>query len=220
MPGYILHLTAAQMLLSKLNKTIDRNSFLVGNLLPDTVRNKKVSHFRNPKHFGKRIEYPDLDMFLTKYRHLIHDDSCLGYYYHLYIDRQFFRNYLPSVVTFLDDEGKEERMLECVKWAYIKKSGETVRVERFLSKEYYYGDFTNMNTYLMERYKIPLNLDLNVENPGIEEVNYQDVSKILSELQEYLGVPAEAAHELRVFDLENLLAFLNDAAETWIKENT
>lgn len=99
MPGYILHLTAAKMALDMIGKSDwdykMKNAFYVGNLLPDTVRGKTASHFRNPKHRGAMVEYPDLEMFLAKYRPLLKDSSCLGYYFHLYIDRKFLKNIFP-----------------------------------------------------------------------------------------------------------------------------
>ena len=65
MPGYIIHLTAAQMVLAKYSqkhsREIDANAFLFGNLLPDTTSNKAVSHFRNPARYRKRIEYIEED---------------------------------------------------------------------------------------------------------------------------------------------------------------
>ena len=55
MPGFILHLTAAQMLRSHLHEYPDFpypiqsvNDFLIGNLLPDATDQKELSHFRNP----------------------------------------------------------------------------------------------------------------------------------------------------------------------------
>lgn len=55
MPGFILHLTAAQMLLKHLPSHPDFpypissvNDFLIGNLLPDATQQKESSHFRNP----------------------------------------------------------------------------------------------------------------------------------------------------------------------------
>lgn len=77
---------------------------------------------------------------------------------------------------------------------------------------------TKMNTYLLERYQLPMNLDADVKNPGIEEVNYQDVEKVLEQLENYLEVPMEAVDSLRVFDLEQLLTFLEDAAEEYKNE--
>lgn len=65
MPGYILHLTAAQMFLKTqkgqefLKTKQDKNDFLIGNLLPDTTKIKARSHFRDPKYHDRMIEYPE-----------------------------------------------------------------------------------------------------------------------------------------------------------------
>ena len=60
MPGYILHLSAAQMFLKTqkgqefLKTKQDKNDFLIGNLLPDTTKIKARSHFRDPKYTRKQ----------------------------------------------------------------------------------------------------------------------------------------------------------------------
>lgn len=215
MPGYILHLTAAKILLDKYTLPINKNDFFIGNLLPDAVPEKSASHFRAKERHGKMVEYPELDLFLDKYKALLNDSSVLGYYYHLYIDRKFFTEYYPRVLKYLNKNMEEETERENVQWTYVYKTGETLPVQKFLSKEYYYGDFTRMNTWLVEKFQLPLELDINVENPGIEEVDYRRVENVLEELQGYLGVPAEAAYDLKVFDLEDLLEFLEKAAEAW-----
>lgn len=216
MPGYILHLTAAQILIQKSNEKLNVNDFLVGNLLPDTVKEKTVSHFRSPARYGKRIEYPELQPFLDKYKDIMKWDSVKGYLYHLYIDRKFMREYLPTIVTFLDEQGQEDDETKTVTQVLLHRTGEKIPIKQFFSEEYYYGDFTKMNTYLIEHYQVPLNLKIRAENPEIGEVNYQDVEKVLGELKSYLGVPKEAVEELNVFEMESLLRFLENAAEEWI----
>ena len=70
----------------------------------------------------------------------------------------------------------------------MKKSGEKVAVSQYLSEEYYYGDYTRLNTWLLKRYRLPDVLEP-VEDPGIEEVDYRDLEKVLEELRGYRGVP-------------------------------
>lgn len=219
MPGYILHLTAAKMFLRYSDQVICENEFLFGNLLPDTVREKAKSHFRSPKRFGKRIEYPELIPFVEKYRILLKNDSVLGYLFHLYVDRRFFKEYLPQVVTFLNVDGDEEDELTEVAFAYVKRTKEKLPIAQFFSEEFYYGDFTKMNTYLINRYQIPMSLEMSVENPGIEEVCYGDVKDVFQELESYLAVPEDAIKELRVFELEELLMFLETIAEEWYRNS-
>ena len=68
-----------------------------------------------------------------------------------------------------------------------------------------------MNTYLVNRYQIPTTLDPNISNPGIKEVDYEDVKQVLKELKTYLKVPEDAVKNVRVFDVEDLLFFLEHA---------
>ena len=110
MPGFILHLTAAQMLRSHLHEYPDFpypiqsvNDFLIGNLLPDATDQKELSHFRNPVYRDKMMVFPDLTRFTAKYDSLLSDSSVLGYYFHLYIDRRFFKDFIPEIVDFYDE---------------------------------------------------------------------------------------------------------------------
>ena len=70
-----------------------------------------------------------------------------------------------------------------------------------------------MNTYLINRFSLSTDLNSTVGNPGITEVNYADIQKIQQQLQSYLEVPFKASEHLKVFDIEDLLQFLEQAAE-------
>ena len=195
MPGFILHLTAAQMLLKYLPSHPDFpypissvNDFLIGNLLPDATQQKESSHFRDP----------------------------LGYYFHLYIDRKFFKDFIPQIVEFYNADGEITDMRDEIATVYIKKSRTFIPFSRYLTEEYYYGDYTRMNTYLINRYCIPLDLDPNVTNPGIAEIQYEDVQQVLDLLHRFLSVPPEAAQDLKVFPLEELLAALEQYVEEFL----
>lgn len=218
MPGYILHLTAARMYLDHLPPEDSlccdpkqQNDFFAGNLLPDSVRDKSRSHFRDPAYRDRMIEWPHPDRFRQKYRNLMRDAGCRGYWFHLYIDRRFFRDYIPRVAEFLDESGTVTDRRDETAYVLVKKSGERVPLSRYLSEEYYYGDYTRMNTWLAEKYHLPKTLEP-PENPGIEEVDYRDLKKVLEELRGYWGVTVEAALRLKVFDREDLLEFLERAA--------
>ena len=110
MPGYILHLTAARMYLDQLPPDDplrcdpkQQNDFFAGNLIPDSVRDKSRSHFRDPAYIDRMIEWPHPDRFLQKYRDLTGNAGCRGYWFHLYIDRRFFRDYIPTGQTLTEE---------------------------------------------------------------------------------------------------------------------
>ena len=223
MPGFILHMTAAKMLFDKMHSNkmrsdVDVDAFQVGNLIPDSVSDKTGSHFRHPRRQEKLMVYPDLDLFLDKYEQLLTDSSCLGYYFHLFVDRVYARDYIPRIVSFHDESGMEASDRKDITHALIKRTGELIPIKDFFSDEYYYGDFTKLNTYLLNRFNLSLELSTNVTNPGIEEVNYADICKIQKQLEGYLDVPENAVHELKVFEAEDLLAFLEDATVHFSKQ--
>lgn len=215
MPGFILHLTAAQMLLKKLPEHPDFpypvssiNDFLIGNLLPDATKQKEISHFRDPVYRDKMMLFPDLTRFTGKYQSLLSNSSALGYYFHLYIDRRFFKDFIPQIVDFYDKNGNITDIRADIASVYIRKQQVSIPFEKYLTEEYYYGDYTKMNTYLVNRYQIPLDLNPHVSNPGIEEIQYGDVQQVLALLQHFLSVPANAVQDLKVFPLEDLLSSL------------
>jgi len=140
MPGFILHLTAAQMLLKHLPPHPDFpypissvNDFLIGNLLPDATQQKESSHFRDPLYREKMMVFPDLTRFTAKYRSLLPDSSALGYYFHLYIDRKFFKDFIPQIVEFYNADGEITDM----------------RLQRFISKNrghsFHFPDISRMS---------------------------------------------------------------------------
>ena len=217
MPGFILHLTAAQMLRNHLQDYPNFpypihsvNDFLIGNLLPDTTKQKELSHFRNSIYRDKIMIYPDLTRFTEKYHSLLSNSSVLGYYFHLYIDRRFFKDFIPQIVEFYDLNGKITDIRNEVATVFIKMLHSSIPFSKYLTDEYYYGDYTKMNTYLVNRYQIPLNLHSTVMNPGISEVQYKDVQQLLDLLHSFLSVPPDAVTELKVFPLEDLLSSLEE----------
>lgn len=217
MPGFILHITTAKMLFDKYNMDVDQDAFGVGNLIPDSVSDKTFSHFRHPSRNEKLMVYPDMDLFLDKYQYLLSDSSCLGYYFHLYVDRIYAKDYIPQIVTFYDEKGKVVSDRVDITHALIKRTGELVPIRRFFSDEYYYGDFTKLNTYLINRFDLSTSLEKSIENPGIEEVDYTDIASIEAKLQEYLAVPESAVNELKVFEAEHLISFLKGLVDEFVQ---
>ena len=188
MPGFILHLTAAQMLLKHLPSHPDFpypissvNDFLIGNLLPDATQQKESSHFRDPLYREKMMVFPDLTRFTAKYRSLLPDSSALGYYFHLYIDRKFFKDFIPQIVEFYNADGEITDMRDEIATVYIKKSRTSIPFSRYLTEEYYYGDYTRMNTYLVNRsISIPTSRTLESQKFSMRTSNRYLTSSITS----------------------------------------
>lgn len=219
MPGYILHLAAAKIATETCAKLKGfEEAFWLGSLMPDTVKEKSGSHFRNPMYHGNMIEYPDLPLFLKKYAHLMEDISCQGYCFHLFTDYKYFHEYLPSIMELQNADGEPVQKRNDVVWVYHRKTGQKIRRDDFFSDQYLYGDYTKLNRYLVERYQLPLRLSMRVDNPGIEEVRYQDVSKVFNQLEEFMDLSESQVVGLNVLELDNVITFLEHTAEEFIKE--
>lgn len=224
MPSYVLHLTAAKMFLNLLQETHPikadpsaQNDFLAGNLMPDAARDKAISHFRNPVYQGKIMEYPNLHAFYKKYSHLMNDPCCLGYFFHLYIDRRFFKDYIPKVASFFTEDSEITDEKSCVSKALLHKSNTMVPFTEYLSEKYYYGDYTKMGAYLAHLYCLPTALKTPLQNPGITEVDFNNIRMLLDELTQLLTVPDDLIKDLKVFDLSDLLRFLEQSTEDFMK---
>lgn len=206
MPGFILHLTAAQMFLNLHQE--EKNPFLIGSFLPDVSDNKMLSHFRNPDYSNRMVQVPDLTRFTAEFKNNLKDPLFLGYYFHLYVDLRFFEEYLPTAVDYIDNNGTLSKYKNEVTFARIKKSGRILPLKTFLSDEYYYGDYTRMNTYLMHRYQIPSDFAIRFPDPCIPGVNFKKINKFIEQMHQYLSVPENAVNELRVFKIHDILSFL------------
>ena len=219
MPGYILHLTAAKIVTETCAKLKGfEEAFWLGSLMPDTVKEKSGSHFRNPMYHGNMIEYPDLPLFLKKYAHLMEDISCQGYCFHLFTDYKYFHEYLPSIMELQNAEGAPVQKRADVVWVYHRRTGQKILRDDFFSDQYLYGDYTKLNRYLVERYQLPLRLSMRVDNPGIEEVCYRDIAAVFAQLEEFMDLSESQVVGLNVLDLEDVVAFLEHTAEEFIKE--
>lgn len=213
MPGFILHMTAAQMLFEKYHIPANRDAFEVGNLIPDSVSDKTFSHFRHPERNEKLMVYPDMDLFLDKYKQLLSESSCLGYYFHLFTDRIYAKDYIAEIVEFFSADGHLASDRADITHAFIKRTKELVPIKTFFSDEYYYGDFTKLNTYLLQRFRLSTDISETIQNPGIDEVDYTNISTIKTQLKSYLDVPENAVQSLKVFDIEHLLSYLEQIVD-------
>lgn len=222
MPGYILHLTEATMILKELQKrsvVLDPDSvnrFFLGSLLPDTKikREKAGSHFWNPDRMEHLAIAPDLNRFVDAYGSACHGPEMIGYAAHLHLDHCFVEEYWRSVFSFLDEENKEAVLAKDITTVFLKEHGKSIEVSRLFSGEYYYGDYSKMNAYLMERFPITIPVFRELESFPITEVDPKDLIRVLSELK-YLSETVQHGMEqqLSVFHLDTLLEFIKKTAE-------
>ena len=119
---------------------------------------------------------------------------------------------MPRIVEFRNAQDEREERRDKVKDVLLKRKAQRLSKQDIFSEIYYYGDYTKMNMYLVNRYQIPLDLNAQIINPGINEIQYGNVQQVLDSLHGYLSVTVDAVNDLKVFPLDKLLASLEQYA--------
>ena len=81
------------------------------------------------------IEYPETSWFIKKYKHLLSNSSVVGYLFHLYIDRRFFKDYMPRIVEFRNVQDEREERRDMVKDVLLKRTGQRLSKWDFFLRE-------------------------------------------------------------------------------------
>ena len=222
MPGFIIHLAEASMIMNYMKKKPDTQwcyEFMMGSLLPDTRLGdeKKISHFWDEASMENIARAPKLERFLEKYGHRLNEPVLLGYYAHLFLDAHYVNDYWPAILEFRDAAGRLEPRRERIWEVILKQNGKHIPFNDFFTTENYYGDYTRSNHWLVERYHIEPPTYTLLENVGMEEVLAKDLKRVIEELDHI----CKSAHlgdekEMAVFDLASLDAFVQKTAkEFW-----
>lgn len=222
MPGYILHLAEASMILEKLENTdaLWRNAFLNGAVLPDAVekRDKLFTHFWTD-HLEETYIFhlPGLSEFQNIFQSTLTDTTdpdfalLLGYYAHLHLDYCFFGEFMDRMVTFCPDET-----------AIVHKNNCTIARKEFFGDQYLYGDYTKLNGWLLKNCKIFIpdfmeNLDSWAASHISRDCgwNINKVKKELLYLIENVKNP-DLADSLCVFEKEGVAEIIENTANQFI----
>lgn len=226
MPGYVIHLAEAKLIVDKLEKTMSniklkvtwREEFYYGALLPDAIEKSKkgLSHFWNKKDVKCITMVPDLDAFCKKYVGKRDDPVYWGYLLHLQLDRLFWEKFMKKNVEFIDKDGKETELLENVAGVKLKKNGKIIGVKEFFSEEYLYGDYTKLNDEFIRNYDliVPSYKDA-IENV-IEEADYKEMKNTLNKLKLFIGENKIADGQTKVIHFKEMNEFLKETAEQFI----
>lgn len=223
MPGYIIHLTEAELIINLLKKRKclpKENSeqwmalFRCGNLIPDAVPKdqKKHSHFWQDPDNDDILNVPDLSIFLKQYDLSLEKPVLCGYYAHLYLDRTFYTDYFRRYVAFYNKKGEPENKKENILYSKLLQTGECIDVPRLFSEEYIYGDYTRLNHDFINEYHLEIPWMMKIDCLEVDEAKGYSLKKIWSELHEILNYNGDEEKEAKVFSPTDLDIFLNEKA--------
>ena len=98
---------------------------------------------------------PDINRFLKKYSPFLKENSLyVGYLLHLYLDREFWLNYIGENVEFRNFAGESTANIQDLKAVWIRKSNDIVTPEKIFSEDYLYGDYAKLNKMMIQKYQL------------------------------------------------------------------
>lgn len=192
------------------------------------IQDEKTStHFRSPDENDLAIQTPRLDKFIEKYSSLFAADiSVLGYFFHLYTDFLFFGDLFEKTFTYLDENGKPVIYNSKITLMELKRDGARYPATDILSQDSevsIYQDYTKMNTILLNKYQTAFDYEglmastNEFTNPGIEEVDYQNITSVLNKTADFIKDSYTLVDSsLKVFDEEVILNFIPQVVEDFI----
>lgn len=228
MPGYVMHLAEAGLILEQLEKKRGRaygedwrNAFFLGTLLPDTKvgLEKYHTHFWQEEDIKKLPRAPHLSLFLEEYGEYLSDPLILGYLAHLHLDNRYVKKYWPSVFRLWNDAGEETEDNDAITGVWITGQERLVERNAFFSKEWFYGDYSALNAYLIKRYQVQIPVyTQDMRFPvSVKQVQETDLTWLLDKLQRYLREENGGLEpELRVLEIEGLERFLENTANEFV----
>lgn len=232
MPGYIIHLVEAEIVLKKIEgeglaKDLKQwsESYRWGNIVPDLVEKKEKvhTHFWNTNYDNNHISIPDIERFITKYNYQLSHckkyPDVFGYYSHLYLDKNFFNHYLKNYIDLFDYQNYQTQSFSNASYVKIVKSGEKISISQLFTNEYLYGDYTKLTQYLIKKYEIVLRSK--IETSSVEEIHGRLSKNILNELNSIVekATLCDCGNsELKIIEKDSLEKFLFMTAEAILKK--
>ena len=210
MPGILYHLSFAEEVYRKLEPVIslDKVSFMAGNLIPDLATDKKRSHYRKKASvdgfFVPEMKLVRRDLFVPK------DSVKFGMFCHLYLDYYFIEEFL--IPEFIWD-------VETMRVINPRNNKEW-DVKTFFSHSGMYGAYTEINQLLVRDGHVSVSTIEKIPeilpNTGLTVFDARREKTWKAELDEYLAQEKEYTGE--IFDYNRLWSCIERIANQFVEE--
>ena len=210
MPGILYHLSFAEEVYRKLEPVIslDKVSFMAGNLIPDLATDKKQSHYRKKASvdgfFVPEMELVKRDLFVPE------DSVKFGMFCHLYLDYYFIEEFL--IPEFVWDV---ERMK-----VINPRNNKEWDVKTFFSHSGMYGAYTEINQLMVRDGHVSIStveeIPAILPNTGLTVFDARREKTWKAELDEYLAQKKEYTGE--IFDYNRLWSCIERIATQFVDE--
>lgn len=205
MASVIIHLCVAKKISEKLN-IYNEKEFFLGAIAPDL--NKHINESRDVSHFltSTKKDIPNIQEFLNKYKDDLHNPYSLGYFVHLYTDKMWFDEFVP---TF-----KYENTIKL-------KDNTVISVNQEQIQNIIYGDYSSLNIKLLDEINLDLSLFYEYDKKiktAITEVNYDKIDILLEKMSNLLMDEDNIKDKSYVFDLNDIVNFIYYSCDKIIKK--
>ena len=200
MASAVIHLCIAK----EVNKYLKMNEYdlLLGSIAPDISKQigetKEISHFLD---HSNEDDIPNIDRFLAKYRNDLHNPFTMGYFIHLLTDKYWFRDYIYQFIERFTREN-------------VKK-----KITYTAIRDLIYNDYTNMNTDLIDKHTLPLDIfyeEFREPTTAIREIPVDKLDILIDKM----GLIIEEAQKEKnfVFDINDVETFITNSVKYIIKD--
>lgn len=204
MASAIIHICVAKKVNEYLN--FREKELFLGAIGPDI--SKLINQPRSKSHFSTNYEEIDLNSFLDKYKNKIKSPFDYGYFIHLYTDKVWYKNLETDIIGI---NGKE--VLDSI----------DIKNDALAYRELIYGDYTNMNIKLIDRFNLDLTLfyeEFEIPDTCIEEIPINKLNILIDKM----GIIIENSKNKKnkVFDYSKVVNFIDNCSNEiieFLKEN-
>ena len=205
MASSIIHLAIAKQVKEKGKLKIDNEKdYYLGAIAPDIA--KQIGTSRNESHFifNTREDIPNLKLFTKRYPTFKYNSFTLGYFTHLYSDKEWYANIYNSIVS--------NSSIKLLDGTIISTTDEEIR-------NMIYSDYTNLNIEIIDEYNLDLSLfyeDFKVPDTSLIEIPVEKLDILINKMGIIIeNTKVETAY---TFDISLVKEFIDKVSDQIIKE--
>lgn len=203
MASSLIHLAVAKKVGEKI-KVKNTKDYYLGSIAPDISR--QIGQSKTESHFiiNTNQDIPNIKIFVKRYPLFKHNSFDLGYYTHLFVDKLWHEEFIPSITT--------NNTVKLLDGTSINTSEEEIL-------NLIYSDYTNLNIQIIEDYNIDLSLfyeEFSIPKTNIKEIPVKQLDMLINKM----GIIIENSTESQnyIIDKYTVNHFIETTAEKMIKE--
>lgn len=201
MASSIIHIAIAKKVLEDKSVYVENpKEYYLGSIAPDL--SKQVGTSRSDSHFiiNSKEDVPNTNIFIKRYPFFKYNSFDLGYFTHLYADKVWFDEFIPSI--------KENTSLKLLDGTVIKTTP-----EEFV--ELLYSDYTNLNIKVIEDHDLDLSLfyeEFEIPDTMIKEIPINKLDILINKM----GIIIENSKEEKTYTID--MYIINEYIDRVAKE--